>query len=211
MPSPAPTVRTCPSSAYAQPPLHADCLVNKDIFEKTLVQMQITGGINSNDKGTNHILHHTIGRSDSTEQEIEAYPAVCVPCGAHRSAATCQLYVLQHRLQRDMPGTVMRGPHAKVCQQMPDAGCRVRRCKYLLSRMRMSRLTMRWQQQSASRSRAFCTAGGFMVLLLLKGVKTYLGPNVQVLHQHLLQPGGPDAPQLRYHSGALLHHSEAHQ
>ena len=40
--------------------------------------MQITGGINSNDKGTNHILHHTIGRSDSTEQEIEAFrPFVC--------------------------------------------------------------------------------------------------------------------------------------
>ncbi|KAK9830951.1 hypothetical protein WJX81_001721 [Elliptochloris bilobata] len=38
----------------------------------------ITGGINSNDKGTNHILHHTIGRFDNPDQEIEAFrPFVC--------------------------------------------------------------------------------------------------------------------------------------
>lgn len=45
--------------------------------------MQVTGGINSNDMGTNHILHHTIGRSDSSAQEMEAFrPFVCVAVGA---------------------------------------------------------------------------------------------------------------------------------
>jgi hypothetical protein len=34
--------------------------------------------VNSNDMGTNHIIHHTIGRSDGTSQEIEAFrPFVC--------------------------------------------------------------------------------------------------------------------------------------
>ncbi len=34
---------------------------------------------------------------------------------------------------------------------------------------------------------------------------------VQVLHQHLLQPGGHDAPQLRHHPSALLNHAKAYQ
>ena len=65
-------VRSPPPAAFLQ---YADCLTNTvDRPGAT----QITGGINSNDKGTNHILHHTIGRSDSTEQEIEAFrPFVC--------------------------------------------------------------------------------------------------------------------------------------
>ena len=38
----------------------------------------ITGGPNSNDSGTNRVLHHTIGSSESFAQEMEAFrPFVC--------------------------------------------------------------------------------------------------------------------------------------
>ncbi len=46
--------------------------------QRTPARAQITGGVNSNDMGTNHIIHHTIGRSDGTSQEIDAFrPFVC--------------------------------------------------------------------------------------------------------------------------------------
>jgi pyruvate decarboxylase len=38
----------------------------------------VTGGPNSNDGGTNRVLHHTIGSSESFNQEMEAFkPFVC--------------------------------------------------------------------------------------------------------------------------------------
>ena len=55
----------------------AACVVATAASE-SLPVICITGGPNSNDSGTNRVLHHTIGSSESFAQEMEAFkPFVC--------------------------------------------------------------------------------------------------------------------------------------
>jgi len=75
-----------------------------DRTQRVLARAQITGGVNSNDMGTNHIIHHTIGRSDGTSQDIEAFrPFVC---DAVRSSRLCSATSGEANLCCDKPCTL---------------------------------------------------------------------------------------------------------